>query len=155
GFILGGATNKTWFSGLLSKGGGKKPAYSTFAAAAKTIDGQTQTVNPHAKTFTVKVDVPFLAYHDFPGTLVGVTYRIYQGKAVAGIGQPRSIIAADQTVSFKVKFKPAAGASYLMAVDVNDRHGQHSKRTIALVTPTASSSTSSTSSTSSSTSSKK
>ena len=56
---------------------------------------------------------------------------------MAAIGQPRSIIAADQTVSFKVKFKPAKGATYLMTVDVNDRHGQHSKRTVALVTPTA------------------
>ena len=43
------------------------------------------------------------------------------------------MIAADQTVSFKAKFKPAKGGSYLMTVDVNDRHGQHAKRTIALV----------------------
>jgi hypothetical protein len=132
-FILRDSTNKTWFSGLLSKAGAKKPAYSAFAATAARIDGQTQIVNPHSRSFTVKVDVPFLAYHDFPGTLVGVTYKIYQGKAVAAIGQPRSIIAADQTVSFKVKFKPAKGATYLMTVDVNDRHGQHSKRTVALV----------------------
>jgi hypothetical protein len=136
-FVFRDSTSKTWFSGLLAKSGAKKPAYSTFAATAARIDGQTQIVNPRARTFTVKVDVPFLAYHDFPGTLVGVTYKVYQGKAVAAIGQPRSIIAADQTVSFKVKFKPAKGATYLMTVDVNDRHGQHSKRTVALVTPTA------------------
>jgi hypothetical protein len=132
-FVLRDSTSRTWFSGLISKSGAKKPAFSAFAATAKTIDGQTQFVNPHSRSFTVKVDVPFLTYHDFPGTIVGITYRIYQGKAVAAIGQPRSIIAADQTVSFKAKFKPAKGASYLMTVDVNDRHGQHSKRTIALV----------------------
>jgi hypothetical protein len=132
-FIFRDSTSQTWFSGLLSKNGSKKPAYAAFANQAKGIDGQTEMVNPAARSFTVKVDVPFLAYHDFPGTLVGVTYRIFLGRAVAAIGQPRSVIAADQTVSFKVKFKPARRSTYLMTVDVNDRHGQHAKRTIALV----------------------
>ena len=132
-FILRDSTNKTWFSGLESASGAKKPAYGAFASTAKSIDGQTEIVNPHASSFTVRVDVPFLTYHDFPGTPVGVTYRIFLGRAVAAIGQPRSTIAADQTVSFKVKFKPAKGFSYLMTVDVNDRHGQHAKRTVALV----------------------
>jgi hypothetical protein len=132
-FIFRDSTSQTWFSGLVSKTGAKKPAYSSFAATAKRLDGQTEIVNPSARSFTVKVDVPFLAYHDFPGTIVGVTYRIFQGRAVAAIGQPRSVIAADQTVSFKVKFKPTKGFTYLMTVDVNDRHGQHAKRTVALV----------------------
>jgi len=132
-FILRDSTSQTWFSGLVSKNGAKKPAYTTFAATAKGIDGQTEIVNPSARSFTVKVDVPFLAYHDFPGTIVGVTYRVFLGRAVAAIGQPRSVIAADQTVSFKVKFKPAKGFTYLMTVDVNDRHGQHAKRLVALV----------------------
>jgi hypothetical protein len=132
-FIFRDSTSQTWYSGLISKGGAQKPAYNAFAAAAKRIDGQTESVNPSARSFTVKVDVPFLAYHDFPGTLVGVTYRVFLGRAVAAIGQPRSVIASDQTVSFKVKFKPQKGFTYLMSVDVNDRHGQHAKRTVALV----------------------
>ena len=132
-FVLRDSTSKTWFSGLEAKSGAKKQAYAAFAATAKTIDGQTQSVNPAASSFTVKVDVPFLAYHDFVGAPVGVTYRVFLGRAVAAIGQPRVTIAPDQTVSFKVKFKPARGQTYLMTVDVNDRHGQHAKRTIALV----------------------
>jgi hypothetical protein len=132
-FIFRDSTPQTWFSGLLTKSGAKKQAYNTFAATANTIDGQTQIVNPAARSFTVKVDVPFLTYHDFAGTPVGVTYKIYLGKAVAAVGQPRSVIAADQTVSFKVRFKPSKNFTYLMTVDVNDRHGQHAKRTVALV----------------------
>jgi|SRR5581483_4670610 len=132
-FILRDSTSDTWFSGLITKNGTKKPAYAAFAAAAKGIDGQTQVVNPSASAFTVKVDVPFLTYHDFAGTPVGVTYRIFLGKSIAAGGQPLVKLAADQTVSFKVKFKPAKGAAYLMTVDVNDKHGQHAKRTIALV----------------------
>jgi hypothetical protein len=134
-FILRDSTNKTWFSGLESKAGAKKPAYAAFAAAAKPIDGQTEAVNPAARSFTIKVDVPFLAYHDFPGAPVGVTYRVFDGRKIAAIGQPRVTIAPDQTVSFKVMFKPTKGVSYVMTVDVNDKHGQHAKRTIALVPP--------------------
>jgi hypothetical protein len=135
-FILRDSTSQTWFSGLISRNGSKKPAYGAFSAAAKNIDGQTQSVNPSASSFTCKVDVPFLTYHDFAGTPVGVTYRVYQGRSIAAMGQPRVTLAPDQTVSFKVKFKPAKGATYLMTVDVNDRHGQHAKRTVALVSST-------------------
>jgi hypothetical protein len=132
-FIFRDSTSKTWFSGLVSKSGAKKPAYATFTRTAKGIDGQTEIINPRASSFTVKIDVPFLAYHDLPGTPVGVTYDIYKGKSVAAIGQPRSVIAYDQTVTFKVKFKPEKNAFYTMFVDVNDKHGQHADKTVALV----------------------
>ena len=134
-FIFRDSSSNTWFSWLENRAGAQKPAYSAFAAAAKPVDGQTQIVNPAASSFTVKVDIPFLTYHDFPGTPVGVTYRVFLGRAVAAIGQPRTAISPDQTVSFKVKFKPAKRSTYLMTVDVNDRHGQHAKRTVALVAP--------------------
>jgi hypothetical protein len=132
-FILRDSTSQTWFSGLIAKNGAKKPAYAAFAATASGIDGQTKMVNPAASSFTCKVDVPFLTYHDFAGTPVGVTYRVYQGRSIAAMGQPLVRLAPDQTVSFKVRFKPAKGATYLMTVDVNDKHGQHAKRTVALV----------------------
>jgi hypothetical protein len=133
-FILRDSTSKTWFSGLESASGAKKPGYSAFASAAKSMDGQTRMVNPRASSFSVRVDVPYLAYYDTPGTVVGLIYRVYQGKSIAAIGQPRAVIAPDQTITFKVKFRPAKGASYTMTIDVNDKHGQHAKRTIALVT---------------------
>ena len=56
-FILRDSSDKTWFSGLIQKGGKKKPAFNIFKASAKTIDGQTLQINPHAASFTVKVDV--------------------------------------------------------------------------------------------------
>src|SRR5207244_3812989 len=120
-FIFRDSTSQTWFSGLVSKKGAKKPAYSSFGAAAKRIDGQTEIVNPAARSFTVKVDVPFLAYHDFPGTLVGVTYRIFIGRAVAAIGQPRSVIAADPTVRFQVNVKAHQRLTCVMTGDATGR----------------------------------
>src|SRR5579884_2185910 len=52
-FVLRDSTGATWFSGLISKSGAKKPAYSAFAATAKAINGQTEVVNPGAKSFKV------------------------------------------------------------------------------------------------------
>ncbi len=131
-FILRDSSSQTWFSGLETKSGAKKPAYARFAATAGTIDGQTIAVAPN-RYFTATIDVPFLTYHDLPGAPVGVTYRVYLGRSVAAIGQPLVHLAADQTVSFRVKFKPAKGMSYTMTVVVNDKHGQKATRTVALV----------------------
>ena len=133
-FIFRDSTSKTWVSGLKTAAGANKPAYSAFASTAQGITGQTQVINPRAASFTVKVDAPFLAYHDLPGTIVGVTYDVYEGRFVAALGQPRSVIASDGTVSFKVKFRPAKGAFYTMKVDINDKHGQHQTTVIALPT---------------------
>jgi hypothetical protein len=132
-FVLRDSNGKTWFSGLETPAGTKKPAYGAFSATAKGIDGQQQMVSPHVKKFSVTVDVPFLTYHDSPGAIVGVTYRVWLGRAVIAAGQPRAQIASDQTVSFPVKFQLHKGYQYLLTVDVGDKHGQHVKRNVQLV----------------------
>jgi len=135
-FILRDSTSQTWFSGLETASGAKKPAYAAFASQAKNIDGQTQLVNPRASSFKVKLDVPFIAYHAKPGSPVGVTYLVLSGKndkSAAAQGQPRVELAADETVTFTVKFKPAKGALYPMKVVVNDREGQAVTRWVELV----------------------
>ncbi len=131
-FILRDSTSQTWFSGLLTKNGAKKPAYGTFAAAAKGIDGQSQVIAP-GKAPTVRLDVPFLSYHNRVGAVVGITYRVYDGRTVIAVAQPTARIAADQTVSFVAKFKPAKGKSYILNAVVGDKGGQTSKRSVSLV----------------------
>jgi len=135
-FIFRDSSDETWFSGLETKSGKKKPAYNAFAAAAKPIYGYTQIVAPgHA--FDVKVDVPYMTYHNPPGTIVGVTWRVYQtnGKTVLAIGQPRVMLAHDQTITFKVNFKPAKNQTYLLTALVNDKHGQTETIRVQLVPP--------------------
>jgi hypothetical protein len=131
-FILRDSTDKTWFSGLLKKTGAKKPAYNTFAATAKGIDGQSQLIAP-GKSPTIKLDVPFIAYHNQPGATVGVTYRVYQGRSVIAIAQPRAKLAADQSVTFTAKFKPAKGITYRLDAVVGDKGGQKTTRSVALI----------------------
>jgi hypothetical protein len=142
-FVFRDSTDKTWYSGVETTSGKKKPAYNAFAAAAKPLFGYTQIVNPgHA--FNIKLDVPYMTYHDSPGTVVGVTWRVYQlnGRTVAAIGQPRAVINHDQTIQFKVNFKPVKKVTYLLAVVVNDKHGQKEEIRVQLIPPlTATSST--------------
>ena len=133
-FIVRDSSNQTWFSGLLSKSGAKKPAYSSFASAAKGIDGQTQVIAP-GKSPTVRLDVPFLTYGNSVGTVVVLTYRVYDGKKQIAIDQVRPRIAADQTVTFVANFKPAKGKNYILNAVVGDKHGQTSKRSVSLAAP--------------------
>jgi Glycosyl hydrolase catalytic core. len=131
-FIFRDSTSQTWFSGIENKTGARKPAYSAWVTAAKATDGQSIVVAPN-RVFTAKIAVPLFSYYDTPGTPIGVTYLVFQGKAVAAEGQPRVTLAADQTVSFTVKFKPAKGVTYTMTVNANDKHGWKVKRTVTLL----------------------
>jgi hypothetical protein len=122
----------TWQSGFFTNTGRKKPGYGVFASTAKGIDGQTQFVVP-GKYPVITADVPFIYYHDKPGTTLGVTYRVYQGKKLVFVQQARAKLQRTGTVSFKLGFKPTKGTEYTVDVDVGDDNGQHQRRTIALL----------------------
>jgi Cellulase (glycosyl hydrolase family 5) len=133
-FILRDSSSQTWFSGLEKKSGAKKPSYSAFAGQAKQIVGQTVYVSP-GKPVSVALAIPFLADHDAPGATVGITYKVYDGKKLVVVGQPRGTISSDQTVTFAVKLSPEKGKSYSMTTLVNDKHGQTEQHVVALVPP--------------------
>src|SRR5262249_8118857 len=120
-----------WNSGLVASSGAKKPSYTTFAKAAKGIDGQAQVIAPNVQP-TIRLDIPFLTYGNAVGALVGITYEVKDGKKVIAVGQPTGRIASDQTVSFIAKFKPATGKSYILNATVGDKHGQTSQRSVSL-----------------------
>ena len=48
----------------------------------------------------VKVFVPFIAYHDRPGAIVGVTYRVFGGNKLLAVHQVRLRLAFDGSVTF-------------------------------------------------------
>ena len=76
----------TWQSGFFTSKGHKKPGYAAFSAVAKTIDGQTQVVKP-GRNPTVKLEVPFMAFHNPPGATLGITYRIDGAGRARGVGR--------------------------------------------------------------------
>jgi hypothetical protein len=130
-FILRDSTDQTWNSGLVSSNGVKKPAVAAFAAAAKGIDGQNQVV-ARGKFPTVQVDVPFLAYGARVGAIVGITYRVYDGKKLVAVEQPRSRVAANGTTSFVARFTPVRGRTYILKAIIGDKNGRVNTRTVSL-----------------------
>ncbi len=134
-FILRDSTSQTWFSGLEQASGQKKPAFSAFSVAATGIVGQAQLVRPNVR-FSSSVAVPLLASHDAPGTRIGVSYSVVQGRKKVAGGEAAVALQVDQYVTFPVAFDPVRGATYLMTVTVNDIHGATEHHVVELLTST-------------------
>jgi hypothetical protein len=130
-FIFRDSTSATWSSGIEKRSGAKKPGYAAFAAKARAIDGQTQTLTK-TRAMSVKVAVPLLSSMDAPGTPIQLDYRLTVGTRLAKHGTVTAKLAADQTVTLKLT-RPAAKARYTLAVTATDDSGQSTKRTIALL----------------------
>jgi hypothetical protein len=131
-FILRDSTAQTWFSGLETVNGKKKPSYNTFKTTAAGIVGQSQVVSP-GKTFSVKVPFPILAYSNPVGTKIGMTYKVFLGKVVQYVAQPLLPLAKDGTVTIKVPFKPVKGKTYTMTVNANDKTARMEQQNILLL----------------------
>jgi len=131
-FTFRDSSGNPWQSGIENANGSHKPSFAAFSSLARTIDGTTQTVKS-GRAPTVKVFVPYLAYYDNPGTNVGMTYRIFDGKKPVVVGQPTSTLGADQSVSFIANFKPVKGHTYKVSVVVSDPNGNQQTRTATLV----------------------
>jgi hypothetical protein len=123
----------TWKSGLEEANGTKKPSYAVFAAAAKTITGQTVQIAAGKKA-SVKVYVPFIAYHDARGSRVHIKARIFLDNRLVANQDQNQTLAVDQSVTLSLNFNPKKGKEYKLIADVNDIHAQHDKRTIMLET---------------------
>jgi hypothetical protein len=124
----------TWQSGLFTRAGVKKPAYNVFAATAKPLVGQTVQVKA-GKNPTIKVYVPFMAYHDSRGAKLHVKVTIYLNHKRINADQQFNVsLAVDQSVTLPLKFTPVKGKEYAVVANVNDIHAQHDQRTIILET---------------------
>jgi hypothetical protein len=122
----------TWQSGLEQSNGRNKPAYAAFASTAAGIVGQSQLIVP-GRPFNVTLAVPFIAWHDPAGTMLGLTYVLKEGASTVAGGQPQVTLARDGTVVFQVTAKPAKNQAYTLTVTVEDDHGQSESHAIALV----------------------
>jgi len=134
-FIFRDSTAQTWFSGLEQANGSKKPAYAAFSSVAANTNGQSQLVRP-SLPFSVTLGVPFMAYHDSPGTKVGVSYTIRRGTTMVASGDPQATLQRDATITFPVGFEPAAATSYTMTVLVKDANGQSEQHIVSLLPTT-------------------
>jgi hypothetical protein len=128
-FVFRDSKGNPWQSGLFRQNGAEKPAYSTFSAVAKLIDGTTATAKAGTSP-RVKVYVPYLAYYSAAGTTVGMTYFVKDGAKNTGVaGQPTAPLGADQSVTFVPAFKVVKNHTYTISVTVNEPNGHTQART--------------------------
>jgi hypothetical protein len=132
-FVFRDNKQSLWQSGLFNFSGARKPSYGTFSALAQTIAGDTKTIAP-GRAPTVDVAVPRLAAVTPPGELIGVNYQVFDGQKRVVIGQAAPALKASNSVSFAVPFKPVAGKTYTLEMDLNDKSGNHSLWTYSLAT---------------------
>ena len=132
-FVFRDSLESPWQSGLVGVSGTPKPAYRTFTAQARAIDGETMTVKPRVAP-TIKVPVPQLAYGSPVGSTIGVTYRVYDKTKLVAVAQPAPRLQVDQSISFVARFRPARRKTYTIVMDMNDINGGGTRITYCLVT---------------------
>jgi hypothetical protein len=132
-FVFRDNRQSLWQSGLFNFSNAAKPSYRTFSALAQTIAGETQTIAP-GKTPTVNVAVPRLAAVTPPGELIGVDWKIYDGRKLIALDQAAPVLKATNSVSFPTPFNPVAGKTYRLEMELNDKSGNRSSWTYSLQT---------------------
>jgi hypothetical protein len=130
-FVFHDSAGNPWQSGLYAASGAQKPAYDSFGAVARLIDGTMTTVaagtTPHVTMY-----MPYLAYYSQPGTQIGLTYVVRDGTGTVAVGQPVSSLAADDSITFSPAFTPAKGKTYTVTATANEPNG-HAETRDALI----------------------
>jgi hypothetical protein len=131
-FVFHDSRGNPWQSGLFGTRNNAKPAYRTFSAVAKLIDGSTTTVKAGSKP-KIKVFVPLLGYYTAPGSQIDITYSVKDGsKNVAVASQPTASLGADFSVTFTGNFKTVKKHTYTITVNASEPNG-HTDKALAAV----------------------
>jgi len=131
-FVFRDSKGNPWQSGLYAQNGAQKPAFDAFGAVARLIDGSLSTTKAGVPP-RVKMFVPYLAHYSAPGSLIGMTYVVYDRGATVAVGQPTATLAPDQSITFVPDFKPLKKHTYTIVSEANEANGHDESRT-AMVT---------------------
>ena len=132
-FTFRDSSGNPWQSGLQGPSGANKPSYNTFSALARAIDGTTVAARPGVSP-RVTMYVPYLNYYAAVGSRIGLTYRVYDGTKLVGVGQPNVPLAADESVTFTAAFKPVKGHTYRVTATLGEQNGHTETRTATVTT---------------------
>jgi aryl-phospho-beta-D-glucosidase BglC (GH1 family) len=133
-FILSDHRGVAWESGLLTSAGVAKPAYATFAAAARTVDARNAIVPVRGANPFVRFSALPMSYYSPPGSPVGVAYQVWEDGLVIAGGVPLVALGVDGWVTLPLEFTPQAGKTYTLTLRANQESGVVVLRTITLVT---------------------
>jgi hypothetical protein len=134
-FILRDDPTSTWQSGLLTRGGTRKPAFAVFSSLARVLDGRNPVIRVKVGVVPVlKIPVLELAARDGVGATIGAQIHLYQrsnGKLVT-FTQLAGTIGVDGWASF-VFGKSTVKTGYEVIFDFNDKSGNTLRRTASLI----------------------
>lgn len=122
-----------WQSGLLTRGGRRKPAYRSFARQAQPLDARVEVVALEPDGIVVRLGVRPFAHFSAAGAPVGVVYRLYSGRQLAASSKPQVRLERDGWITVKVPLDPQPGERYRIGFEANDRHGNVVSRELVLV----------------------
>jgi hypothetical protein len=138
-FILRDDPTSAWKSGLLTRDGPKKPAFASFAALAKQLDGRSPqiVVRVNTRNPLVRFAALELWSKSGRGAKVGMTVAIYRqlGKQplkLVDTIQPVSTIGYDGWVSFRVPITAEHERIYQLNIVANDINGDVIKRSVTI-----------------------
>ena len=122
-----------WQSGMLTRGGKRKPAYWSYATEARPLDARVEVVGLDPDGVVVRLGVRPFAHYSPAGAPVGVIYRLFSGRQLAASAKPQVKLERDGWITVKVPLDPQPGERYRIGLEANDRHGNVVKRELVLV----------------------
>ena len=132
-FVFRDAAGEPWQSGLVDQRGHAKPALARFAAAAVPSSRELEvTADAASLVHAFRVPALELRAHLPPGARLGVRYTLATcGRRLAG-GMTDSRMGADGWVPVTASFRVLPGATYRLALRIEDAHGSQVRREVAV-----------------------
>jgi Cellulase (glycosyl hydrolase family 5) len=134
-FVYQDDQGQPWESGLYTQTGSSKgSAPSRFARMAKPLDPRNAVYSFRGGTRTPLVSLFTRKYcdKDPAGTPIGMTWRVFRAGRLIAVGQQSSPLAADCTVTARLRFNVARRTIYRATFEMNDRNGTVLTRSLTI-----------------------
>jgi hypothetical protein len=135
-FVYQDDPGQPWESGLYTKAGVPKGSSPPkFSAAARPLDARNKVFRFRRGSTTPLVSLFTRRYcvGDTTGTTIGVTWRVFLGRNLVGVGQQSSPLLANCTINVRLRgFTVARNRSYRATFELNDVNGVELKRRLTI-----------------------
>jgi Glycosyl hydrolase catalytic core len=133
-FIWQDSRTSLWQSGMLSLTGATKPALSRYASEARKVDARNPVVKSRAGLRRIPVRLPLREFcvTNPPGSPIGATVRVRQGKTLVAVSQPLLVLQTDCTGTATITVRVVRKKTYVATFDLNDESGLTARRTVTI-----------------------
>jgi hypothetical protein len=136
-FVYQDDQGQPWESGIYTRNGTPKgPSPARFTTTARPLDARNGVVLVPRGTLTPLVNVHTRRYcaNSSPGSLVGMTWRVFRGGRLIKVGQQTAQLRNDCTISARIQVPGgvARGQTYLVTFELNNASGVLLNRRITL-----------------------